>query len=992
MAGSIATLSAALRWDTDEFDRGTRNIEGAFGRLRGLAEGLSQAVSKFGIRMSAAFTAPALAVAGFSIKAASDVKELQSAFDYTFGQISGKMNAWAEETGDIMGRATSELQGAALAFGQLFNQAAPTDAAAARLSQRFAVLAQDVSSFFDISPDEALANLRSGLVGEAEPLRKFGVFLSAAAIEAKGLELGLIKTGEELTEQGKIMARAAFIAESLADATGDVERTSGSFANRVRALKGDLSELAVEIGDHLLPYAERFVGWARDAINWLRNLPEPVKAVLAGFAAFLAIIGPLSLALSGLVLLVLPLFIARFGIIGQLLIAFLNPIGTAIVYLLRFATSWTAISAVLSAIGPLFLRLLGPIGAVISLILLFKDKILEAFADIWREAVATIGPPLQELFSRLSSISADVGAAFDLLAESDIIQFLGDFIDFIGEVIYWLLRLGGAAVISAIEGVIAVLIGLAEYAAGLVQTVKNLIEGDWAGAWASATAVVGNAFARIAGWIKNIFPMLSSLLSLMSQFLGTSDVLTGTKGAADIGKPIAVLPDADDFSGDGKDFALPGSGSKKTGGKSSRGKTGPSAAELEARREEIRLVQALAVARESGNLEQERELQRQLDLFDMIERYERAGLSNSAAKIAAEKDLGELDQARAETLAREIATHERGIDLQLAEMRNDYAQIQVLKDEEFIEKRIQFYREKELDLVNATRRASEDLLAIDEARTANIAIRAAEQERERQLELARLRGDDPSAIRSMEAAIRLTDRSDELQAGGMSEADAIAQATQEGMDRSRAYLQGTFRDTFRSGLQAAMDGNLGSFFQDWIKEKSFNALANVLDRLADSLANLIFGGGQQSSGGGLLGTIGQALGVGASLFGGGVNFAALGGSTASAMGAKSVASLQSTFTPGFATGGSFGIKGFPGIDQNLLSLNGNPVARVSAGEIMNIQRGDQQSGGVMEVRLKDDLLDARILSGSARVVRAAAPQMMQAATNETFRQSSRVSL
>ncbi|MDG6746336.1 SDR family NAD(P)-dependent oxidoreductase, partial [Staphylococcus aureus] len=68
--------------------------------------------------------------------------------------------------------------------------------------------------------DEAIGKIRSGLSGESEPLRDFGVFLTEAAVKAKALELGMIKVGEELTEQGKIMARAILIQEGLADANG----------------------------------------------------------------------------------------------------------------------------------------------------------------------------------------------------------------------------------------------------------------------------------------------------------------------------------------------------------------------------------------------------------------------------------------------------------------------------------------------------------------------------------------------------------------------------------------------------------------------------------------------------------------------------------------------------------------------------------------------------------------------------------------------------
>lgn len=43
--------------------------------------------------------------------------------------------------------------------------------------------------------------------------------------------------------------------------------------------------------------------------------------------------------------------------------------------------------------------------------------------------------------------------------------------------------------------------------------------------------------------------------------------------------------------------------------------------------------------------------------------------------------------------------------------------------------------------------------------------------------------------------------------------------------------------------------------------------------------------------------------------------------------------------PGFATGGSFMVQGKRGIDNNLLSLNGKPIARVSHGETVGVGRG-----------------------------------------------------
>lgn len=948
MPGSIANLSASLRWDLSEFDRGTAGIEGAFGRIRGLLNGLSDAVARFGTRMTAGITLPAGAIAAFSINAASDAKELQSAFDYTFGAISGRMNRWAEETGDAMGRATGEMQKGALAMGQLFLKAAPTEAAAGRLSQKFAVLAQDVASFYNVSGDEALNSIRAGLVGEAEPLRKFGVFLNAAAVEAKGLELGLIESGQSLNEYGKIMARSVLIADALSDATGDVERTSGSFANQIRALKADIQELAKSIGERLLPYAERFIGWLRDAIVWLRALPEPIKNIATAFGIFLIAIGPVILALSTLVVLILPLFIARFGLIGQIIIAILNPIGTAIVYLLRFATSWSFILSSIQMVGPALLRLMGPIGLVISAIILFRDDIVEAFRAIWREAEINLGGPFQKLMTAIVAISSEVRAALSSLVESDLGQAISNLVGFLGDLLSILIQIGGSAVISAIAAVLELLTGMAEYIVGVIRMVRQLFEGDWSGAWDTAAAVVGNAVTRIASWISGIFPQLSALLRMMGQVVGTSSFLSNNSplgsavsGAMGLfGEAYAMATGKGAAKEDltSGDYAASGVPKVKGTGRG-RGRSGPSKEDLADRREEIRLAQALAVARDKGDIEGERALQRQIDLRSRIDRYLSAGLAKQAAIVAAEKDMVELDQARAEAAARAIDDHERDFDLQLAEMRGDYEHIKALKDEEFLEKRILFFREQEVDLVNATRRAHEDLLAIEEARAGQMAARLADQEREREIELARIRGDHPDQIRALEENLRRDDRAAELRDYGKSPEEALAQANREAMDRSRAHLQGTFRDTFRDGLQAALNGNLGDFFENWMKDRTFNALSVVLDRLADSLANLVAGG--RGGGGGLLGAIVQGF-VGS--IGGGTGF--LGGSTNSAMGAQSVASLQSTFVPRFNTGGSFRVRGHAGIDQNLLSLNGNPVARVSSGEIMDIRQGGQGAGAV----------------------------------------------
>lgn len=79
----------------------------------------------------------------------------------------------------------------------------------------------------------------------------------------------------------------------------------------------------------------------------------------------------------------------------------------------------------------------------------------------------------------------------------------------------------------------------------------------------------------------------------------------------------------------------------------------------------------------------------------------------------------------------------------------------------------------------------------------------------------------------------------------------------------------------------------------------------------------------------------------------------LGGGTAGAFNVPqwSVSALSSSGAlsaalsgkPGFATGGSFMIGGFPGVDRNLLSLNGLPIARVSHGERVSVSNDNHSA-------------------------------------------------
>jgi len=302
----IEELSVKISLDMREFSQ-------RLGRI-------GQQFQDIGKRMAFGITLPLGVVSGSMIKTASDAQEMESAFRYTFGGMADSVAKWAEMTGDAMGRSTQEIEQGALSFQMLFKQAAPTEQMAADLSKKFATLTQDLSSFYNVSGEDALRKLRSGLQGEAEPMRDFGVFINEAAVAQKALEMGLVKTSGALTDQQKVLARAQIILEATADAQGDVLRTSGSFANQLRRLQAGWDELSVSLGSRLLPIANQLVEWAQMALaafGQLSPATQDLGIVIAGLAAAAGpVLVAFGLMASGLAALMSPIALAVAGIAG----------------------------------------------------------------------------------------------------------------------------------------------------------------------------------------------------------------------------------------------------------------------------------------------------------------------------------------------------------------------------------------------------------------------------------------------------------------------------------------------------------------------------------------------------------------------------------------------------------------------------------------------------------------------------------------------------
>lgn len=213
-------------------------------------------LAKAGVLVGAALGGAAAIGIKRSIDAASDLTEQVNKANVVFRGSQEQVLKWSKGLETSFGLSQRAALEAAGTFGNMLVPMGFARKEAAAMSEQMVELAGDMASFNNASPEETLLAIRAGLAGETEPLRRFGVFLSAARVEQEALIETGKKSTKQLTEQEKATARYNLILKDTADTQGDFARSAGgSVANQVRILKAQFEDLAASLGQVFLPIA-----------------------------------------------------------------------------------------------------------------------------------------------------------------------------------------------------------------------------------------------------------------------------------------------------------------------------------------------------------------------------------------------------------------------------------------------------------------------------------------------------------------------------------------------------------------------------------------------------------------------------------------------------------------------------------------------------------------------------------------------------------------
>lgn len=507
------TITAKFVADTSELSGVGKTVAGAFSvnQIADTARNVADVTSKV-VEFGASI-----------VNAGSDLNESMSKTGVVFGGSADSIVAWSKDAATSMGLSQQAALEAAGTYGNLAVALGLPEDKAADMSKSLVGLAGDMASFNNVPVDDALNALRSGLTGETEPLKVFGINMNDAALKAEALKLGLVsasvdqaklsktqETAEKATrKQADALAKHGAASVQYSDATRDVEQANAALAE-VMAGKVpaslDASTKAQAAYGLIMEQSTTAQGDFARTSGGLANQEKIATAQIEDLKAKLgtALLPILTQIASFLTTSVLPAFESTFGWIGdhkEVVIAAVIGIGAV---LLPMFVSW-AISAGAAAVATLI--------ALAPLILI--GLAVAALAYI--------------VITNWDTIKAATQAAWDKVLS--IIQSVWNWITNTWSSVY-------DSIVGPVQSAIDFIIGLWQSITGIAQGVIDWFSNTWSSIYDSIVGPIQSAIDFVTGLFDKIGGVVSGIVDAV-----TPGSVSVTAGAAQLGATIGVVAD-----------------------------------------------------------------------------------------------------------------------------------------------------------------------------------------------------------------------------------------------------------------------------------------------------------------------------------------------------------------------------------------------------------------------------------------------------------------
>lgn len=250
IAADVSQLKAGLA----QAEASVRNMNSTVATANTGMQNMIGTAKKMAGTLGVAFAATQIVQFGKeTIMAASNMEESVSKVNVVFGEAAAGVLEFGEKSASALGISSQKALEAAGTYGNLFQALGVGRPAATEMSTSLVQLAADLASFNNTSIEDALNALRSGLSGETEPLKRFGVALNEVTLKNKAMAMGFGEIKGVMDPAIKAQVTYALVMEQTSLAQGDYARTADGAANTMKSLQAEFENAKVAVGEILMP-------------------------------------------------------------------------------------------------------------------------------------------------------------------------------------------------------------------------------------------------------------------------------------------------------------------------------------------------------------------------------------------------------------------------------------------------------------------------------------------------------------------------------------------------------------------------------------------------------------------------------------------------------------------------------------------------------------------------------------------------------------------
>ena len=535
------TLSAKITGDSSGFDKAIQSAEKTASSFEKRMESISSKAKSIGDKLSGIGTAltvgvtTPLAVAGKGmVDAASDFDENLNKISVAFGDSAEDVKAWADTATESFGLSMNQALEATSLFGDMATSMGISQSEAASMSTSLAGLAGDMASFKNIGIDEAMTALNGVFTGETESLKQLGIVMTEVNLQEFADGLGLVY--DDMTQAEKVQLRYNYVMAMSKNAIGDYARTSDGTANSIRTFQASVENLAITLGQNLLPIVTPIIQKATEMVNAFAAADPELQQLVLKIAGIAAVAGPALLVIGKMV----SVFGSVSGAIGLL------------------SGKIAALGGMKAALSGVFTAITGPVGIAVAAITAlasafaylmttndgFRNSIVNTATSVggtFQAAIDTVLPALQQLASVIgttittalnaiapiiSQIVALIGQVMAQIAPlmaqiiSQLVPIISQIVQFIGQII------------AQVAPLISQLVGqLAPVLQSIMGTISQLVSSLLPPITSILQAIMGAVEAimpPIMSVLSTVIDVVSGIISAISPIVSTvGDIISG---------------------------------------------------------------------------------------------------------------------------------------------------------------------------------------------------------------------------------------------------------------------------------------------------------------------------------------------------------------------------------------------------------------------------------------------------------------------------------